>query len=47
MIDPWATEERARCVTEVAAPKQGGSIQFDEGSGPRDITDDHIARLEK
>jgi hypothetical protein len=47
MIDPWATGERARCLTELAALKQGGSIQFDEGSGPRDITEDHIARLEK
>ena len=47
MIDPWTTGERARCLTELAALKQGGSIQFDEGSGPRDITEDHIARLEK
>jgi hypothetical protein len=45
--DPWAVAERARCLTELAALKQGGSIQFDEGCGPRDITEDHIARLEK
>ena len=49
MSDPWAVEERARCVTELAALNQGGSILFDDGSGsePRDVTEDHIARLEK
>ena len=49
MTDPWAVEERARCVTELAAINQGGGILFDDGSGsePKDITKDHIVRLEK
>jgi hypothetical protein len=49
MTHPWAVEERARCVTELAALNQGASILFDDGSGlePRDITEDHIVRLEK
>jgi hypothetical protein len=47
MTDAWATEERARCLTELAALKQGASIHFDEGSGAIDITEYHSARLAK
>ena len=36
-------------MTELAALNQGASILFNDGSGlePRDITEDHIVRLEK
>jgi hypothetical protein len=47
MTDTWPTEERARCVSEVAALEQGGRIIFDNGSAEQDVTDQYRGRLEK
>ena len=47
MMDPWAAEERVRCVTELAAFKQGRRCFYDDGAGLQDVSEESIARLEK